>query len=278
MAAFVVLFLALGLTGALYATITSGSRAAADSSTSSSSVIDQGKRLFISSCSSCHGKNAEGTGMGPSLIGVGSAAVDFQVGTGRMPAQQPGPQIVRKANTFSQQDIDAIAAWIASLGGGPQVPTSDQVDASGLTPAQISNGGVLFRMQCADCHNFAGEGGALTNGKFAPDLKETTPTHLYEAMLTGPQNMPVFNDRVLPPEQKKEIIGFVTAVRTDPNQGGFALGKLGPVSEGLFIWVFGLGALIICAVWIGGHTRKAPGAKLAVHSTRDASSGKGHDA
>jgi ubiquinol-cytochrome c reductase cytochrome c subunit len=48
--------------------------------------IEYGKKLFLSNCASCHGKNAEGTANGPSLIGVGAASVDFQVSTGRKPA------------------------------------------------------------------------------------------------------------------------------------------------------------------------------------------------
>ena len=37
----------------------------------------------------------------------------------------------------------------------------------------------------------AGAGGALTRGKYAPSLQNTTPKHIYEAMVSGPQSMPV---------------------------------------------------------------------------------------
>jgi ubiquinol-cytochrome c reductase cytochrome c subunit len=101
------------------------------------------------------------------------------------------------------------------------------------------------------CHNAVGAGGALSQGKFAPPLKNTTPTHIWEAMLSGPQSMPVFNDNTMPPEQKQQIIKYIEGVRAEPNPGGMALGRLGPVSEGLFIWVVGLGAVTAVAVWIG---------------------------
>jgi len=102
------------------------------------------------------------------------------------------------------------------------------------------------------CHNFAASGGALTRGKYAPGIgADVTPTHIYEAMVTGPQSMPVFNDNNLTPESKRDIIAFLDAINTQENPGGMALGSLGPVTEGLFAWVFGLGILVAAAVWLG---------------------------
>jgi ubiquinol-cytochrome c reductase cytochrome c subunit len=105
------------------------------------------------------------------------------------------------------------------------------------------------------CHNFAGKGGALTRGKYAPNLDGTTPTHIVEAMLTGPQSMPVFGDGTIRPSDKRDIIKFITTTRSEPSPGGASLGKLGPVSEGLVGWLVGLGALIGCAVWLGAKAR-----------------------
>jgi ubiquinol-cytochrome c reductase cytochrome c subunit len=101
------------------------------------------------------------------------------------------------------------------------------------------------------CHNFAGAGGALTRGKYAPALNGVAPKHIYEAMDTGPQSMPVFNDTNLDPQAKQEVISYIKALENQPDVGGMSLGNLGPVSEGLFIWVFGLGIMIGCAVWLG---------------------------
>ncbi|MFV8189382.1 MULTISPECIES: c-type cytochrome [unclassified Streptomyces] len=255
MAALVVLLLALACTGGLYAAFAPASKAQADE-TAQSLAIDEGKKLFSVGCASCHGTGGQGTSDGPSLVGVGSAAVDFQVGTGRMPAQQPGAQIPRKKVIYTQAEIDQLAAYISSLGAGPSVPTKEQYGPEG---ADIAKGGELFRTNCAQCHNFTGKGGALTHGKFAPSLEGVDPKHIYEAMQTGPQNMPAFPDTTLSDQNKKDIIAYLHAVNGDDTEspGGLELGGLGPVSEGLFAWIFGLGALIAVAVWVAARTAKA---------------------
>ncbi|MCP2310767.1 MULTISPECIES: cytochrome bc1 complex diheme cytochrome c subunit [Kitasatospora] len=260
LAALVVLLLALAATGGLYAAFAPAEKAQADTS-AQSLAIDEGKKLFAVGCSSCHGLNGQGTSDGPSLVGVGSAAVDFQVGTGRMPAQQPGAQVPRKKVIYSQSEIDQLAAFVASLGPGPVVPKPEQYNPStdpAKNAADISKGGELFRTNCAQCHNFAGQGGALTNGKYAPSLEGVDPKHIYEAMQTGPQNMPSFPDTTMPEEQKRQIVAFVRHTENDePNPGGLTLGSLGPVTEGLFGWIFGLGVLIVVAIWVAAHTTKA---------------------
>ncbi|WP_137989841.1 cytochrome bc1 complex diheme cytochrome c subunit [Streptomyces vilmorinianum] len=255
LAAVVVLLLALAATGGLYAAFAPAGTAKAEES-AQSLAIEEGQKLYAVGCASCHGTGGQGTSDGPSLVGVGSAAVDFQVGTGRMPAQQPGAQVPKKKVIYSQAQIDQLAAYVASLGAGPITPKEGQYSPDG---ANIGRGGELFRNNCAQCHNFTGEGGALTHGKYAPNLEGVSPKHLYEAMLTGPQNMPSFPDTTMPEKEKKDIIAYVQAVNSDKadNPGGFKLGGLGPVSEGLFAWVFGLGALIAVAVWVAAHTAKA---------------------
>ena len=255
LAAVVVLLLALAATGGLYAAFAPASQAQADE-TAQSLAIDEGKKLYAVGCASCHGTGGQGSSDGPSLVGVGAAAVDFQVGTGRMPAQQPGAQIPKKKVIYSQAEIDQLAAYIASLGAGPSVPTKNQVSPEG---ADIAKGGELFRTNCAQCHNFTGKGGALSEGKFAPDLEGVSPKHIYEAMQTGPQNMPSFPDTIMSEQNKKDIIAYLDAVNGDDTvePGGLSLGGLGPVSEGLFSWIFGLGALIAVAVWVAARTAKA---------------------
>ncbi|MYW66180.1 c-type cytochrome [Streptomyces sp. SID8379] len=255
LAAVVVLLLALAATGGLYAAFAPASKAQADE-TAQSLAIDEGKKLYSVGCASCHGTGGQGTTDGPSLVGVGSAAVDFQVGTGRMPAQQPGAQVPKKKVIYSQAEIDQLAAYIASLGAGPVAPTKEDYDPNG---ADIAKGGELFRTNCAQCHNFTGEGGALTHGKFAPSLEGVDPKHIYEAMQTGPQNMPSFPDTTMTKQNKKDIIAYLDAVNGDKTEspGGLKLGGLGPVSEGLFAWIFGLGALIAAAIWVAARTAKA---------------------
>lgn len=255
LAALVVLLFALAATGGLYAALAPAPKAQADDS-SQSLQITEGKKLFSVGCASCHGTHGQGSSDGPSLVGVGSAAVDFQVGSGRMPAQQPGPQIQKKKTQYSQDEIDQLAAYIASLGPGPVTPTSDQFNPAG---ADAAKGGELFRNNCSQCHNFVGKGGALTDGKYAPTLKGVDPKHIYEAMQTGPQNMPSFPDTLLPSEGKADIIAYLQAVDTagSPNPGGFTLGSVGPVPEGLFAYVFGIGTLLAVATWLAARTTKA---------------------
>ena len=250
----IALLLMLGLlvTGFAYAAV-APQPAQAEASTAED--VAAGKQLFVANCATCHGVNAEGraTGngdqiAGPALAGVGAASVDFQMGTGRMPMRAPAVQAPRATVQFSQEQIDQVAAYVASLAPGPAVPSEEDVDASKGDPAE---GGELFRVNCAMCHNFAGAGGALTRGKYAPSLDGVSDKHIYEAMVTGPQSMPVFSDGNIAPEEKRDIIAFLNTIEDAPQQGGHALGSLGPVTEGWFAWFFGLGLLVATAVWLG---------------------------
>ncbi|HEX2704775.1 MAG TPA: c-type cytochrome [Candidatus Lustribacter sp.] len=214
----------------------------------SADEIAKGKNLFLANCATCHGLSAQGTQTGPSLYGVGAAAVDFQVSTGRMPMVVPGVQAARSEVKFSEEEIAAMAAYAASLAPGPAVPDPATVTGE---DANAAAGGELFRVNCAMCHNFAGAGGALTRGKYAPALAGATGTQVYEAMVTGPSSMPVFSDTNMDLKAKNDVIAYLTAIENEQQVGGFNLGNLGPVSEGFFVWIFGLGLLIACAVWLG---------------------------
>jgi ubiquinol-cytochrome c reductase cytochrome c subunit len=253
-AGYAVVLLGLILVGAIYATITgSGDSSASTTPTTSQAEIAKGQQIFNQTCSSCHGLQAQGTSAAPSLIGVGSAAVDFQVSTGRMPAkaldaEQPGGP--RKLNVAQTR---AVAAYIQSLGGGPTVPTPAEVSTSG---ADLALGQQLFTANCAQCHNFDGAGGALTYGKYAPALTNATPTQIYEAMLTGPEAMPVFNNTTITPNEKRAIIAYVTSSRVTPNPGGFSLGRVGPVTEGLVAFLGLLFFMVLAALWITAKHRK----------------------
>jgi ubiquinol-cytochrome c reductase cytochrome c subunit len=244
----VLVLLALILTGALYAVL--APRPAEATTTGNAQDIQQGEALFQANCSTCHGLDAEGTDLAPSLIGVGAASVDFQMATGRMPMSNNSPQAEAKAPQFDAEQISQVAAYVASLGPGPAIPTADQVDPAA---GDASNGMALFRTNCAMCHNAVGAGGALSEGKYAPGLYQSTPTEIYEAMLTGPQSMPVFNEANISPEGKQDIIAFLMEQR-ETSVGGVTLGSLGPVAEGLWVWVIGIGGLIGLAVWIGAKS------------------------
>jgi ubiquinol-cytochrome c reductase cytochrome c subunit len=255
LAGLVVVLLGLVMAGGLYAVVAPKSPAQAQSA--QQDLVEQGRRLFLVGCSSCHGLNAEGIKtkagniLGPSLIGVGAASVDFQVGTGRMPLQQAGAQAAPKAPVYNEQEIRALAAFVASLGPGPEIPSPEEYSTEGVTNEELVRGGELWRTNCTACHNYNASGGALPNGKYAPGLENVSDKHIYEAMLTGPYAMPVFSDQVLTPEDKKQIIAYVNSLHETPDYGGFNLGYLGPVSEGLFGWLIGMGGLVAFAVWIG---------------------------
>ncbi|GAB3562348.1 c-type cytochrome [Arthrobacter alkaliphilus] len=250
LAAIALLLMGLLVTGGLYAVATTVNQAKADTTTFSSSDAQEGGKLFAANCATCHGMGASGTKDGPSLVGVGAAAVDFQVGTGRMPMQMNGPQAQEKPQQFNEQQTRQLAAYVASLGAGPSIPDASLLDEKG----DAAKGGELFRVNCAMCHNAAAAGGALTRGKFAPALAGVSGQHIYEAMATGPQNMPVFNDANISPEGKRDIITFLKKIETNGSPGGNDLGGLGPVSEGLFVWVAGLGVIIAFTIWLTSRT------------------------
>ena len=213
-----------------------------------SAAIEEGKQIFLKGCSSCHGLNAEGVEIAPSLIGVGAASVDFQVGTGRMPMADMSQQAMRKEPVYTPEEVYALAMYVASLAPGPEIPAEELLNYE--RDGSVAEGGELFRTNCAMCHNFAGQGGALTQGKYAPTVMGVEPKHVYEAMITGPQSMPVFSDKTLTQEEKISIIKWAKAVEVEPQLGGAALGRVGPVTEGLLVWTLGIGLLIGVAVWL----------------------------
>jgi ubiquinol-cytochrome c reductase cytochrome c subunit len=253
-AGYVVIAFVLVMIGTAYAVITSGSASAAPRATPNSALIVEGRNLFVADCATCHGLYAEGTSQAPSLIGVGAAAVNFQVTTGRMPAAELGAENPNKPPRLDAAETAAVAAYIQSLGGGPVVPSAAQV---GTANADVGLGQQLFVADCAACHNFVGAGGALTYGKFAPPLTSSTPTQIYEAMLTGPEAMPVFNDLTITPQEKRDIIAYVTQVRAQPNPGGFSLGRVGPVTEGIVAFLGLLLFMVLAALWITAKHGKA---------------------
>lgn len=243
-----ILVLALFLVGAVYALVLPSTQSSG--APGLSQQVEEGKALFQVSCSSCHGLNGEGTTQGPSLVGVGAASVDFQMGTGRMPMARPGQQAPRKDSEFSPEEISAISAYVATLGPGPAIPPANVVDPTNLTDEELARGGDLFRANCSACHNISGQGGALPNGKYAPSLENVQPVHIYEAMRIGPQQMPVFSKNVITDEDATQIIGYIQTVQNNNPSGGLSLGNMGPVTEGLWAWVVGIGGLAVIATWI----------------------------
>ena len=248
------LLLALIVVGNAYAfigaTVTTPGATASNARTT---MIEEGREIFLKGCSSCHGLNADGAGIAPALVGVGAASVDFQVGTGRMPMADMSQQAMRKTPFYNEAETAALAEYVASLAPGPAIPGSEMLmyERDGNT----AEGGELFRTNCAMCHNAAGQGGALTKGKYAPTVMGVEAKHIYEAMITGPQAMPVFGEKAITPEEKLSIIKWIKYTESEKAQGGASLGKVGPVTEGLLAWVMGIGLLIGIAVWLTTKSR-----------------------
>ena len=239
------LMAALVLTGALYSSL-APAQAEEDGATDQNEALAAGREIYENSCITCHGSNLQGVeGRGPSLVGVGGASVYFQVHTGRMPLVRQAEQGPDKPVVFSDEEIDQLVTYVQANGGGPAVPSGD------LRNGDLALGGELFRLNCASCHNFVGEGGALSSGKYAPSLHDADDLEVYTAMLSGPENMPVFGDNQLTPEEKRSIINYIQTVKEMPDPGGAGIGRIGPVSEGLVIWVVGISALMFGIFWMG---------------------------
>ncbi len=256
LAGFVVLLLGLVIAGGAYYAF---APKPAEAQEVTANDVEAGRDLFLIGCASCHGKNAtgieteRGNNYGPSLIGVGAASVDFQVGTGRMPLAQTAPQAPSKNPEYTEEETRQLSAYIASLAPGPAIPGDEYTDIGKANVDDIREGGELFRANCTACHNSVGAGGAMPGGKYAPSIKGVSPKHIAEAMITGPQQMPGFSDAVITPEEKRNVTAYIKTLDEGPEYGGLAGGSLGPVVDGLWTWVIGIGGLAIFAVWIGAH-------------------------
>jgi ubiquinol-cytochrome c reductase cytochrome c subunit len=238
------LMIALLAMGGLYGVFAGSS--SANNATAAQEQIDSGHRIFDVSCVTCHGANLQGVvNRGPSLIGVGAAATYFQVSTGRMPAVGQSAEEYRKTNKFTEEETEALAAYVQSLGGGPTIPSGDLRVSSD----KIADGGQLFRLNCASCHGSTGKGAPLSAGKTAPGLNDASDKQIYTAMQSGPESMPVFAQ--LNDDQKKKIITYIQTLKASKDPGGNGIDRIGPVSEGIVLWILGVGALVLTILWIG---------------------------
>ena len=223
----------------------------APGATAQTDQVTLGRELFISGCSSCHGNDGHGaTGangqvQGPSLVKSGAAGAYFQLSTGRMPAATTGSQVERKPTVYSTADIDALVAYVASLGDGPALPPV------AATAGDLADGGELFRANCAACHSASGAGGALSYGQYAPSLNKATPLQVGAALRSGPGQMPTFGSDTLSDQQVNDIARYVQYLHDPDDRGGLPIGRIGPVPEGFVAWTLGMGALLAAVAWIG---------------------------
>src|SRR5215217_7458376 len=182
----------------------------------------RGRTLYQQNCASCHGQQGQGTQRGPALAGVGAASADFYLSTGRMPIADEQRNPGRGPPAFGRADIDALVAYVASLGAGPAVPAVDP--AAG----RLAEGERLYQENCAACHSATGTGGALTSGQVAPSLAQATPVQVAEAIRVGPGAMPRFEPQALNDPQVDSVAAYVGRLQEGGNRGGWDLGRIGP--------------------------------------------------
>lgn len=249
--------LSLGAAAAVMAwlsTTASASSAGRDTATGPSAPADQistGRALFVTGCSSCHAVDGrgvttdDGSVRGPSIIHTGEAGAYYQLSTGRMPLTDSSKQAERKPPAFDKTSIDALVAYVASLGTGPKLPHVRVADAN------LADGGEIFRANCAPCHSAAGSGGALSYGAAAPSLSQATALEVGAAVRSGPGQMPVFGPSSLSAGQVNDVSDYVQYLRAPDDRGGIPIGRTGPVPEGFVAWTLGMGALLAAVGWIG---------------------------
>jgi ubiquinol-cytochrome c reductase cytochrome c subunit len=206
-----------------------------------------GQVLYLRDCAFCHGSRGEGTGLAPSLVGVGAMTMDFWLSTGRMPIATPIDDPPRRSPAYDRRQIDLLVEYVTSLGLGPPIPAVDP------GAGDLTEGAELYEVNCAACHSSAGIGGALTQGLEAPSILTSTPTQIAEALrLGGTGNMPVFGPDTLDQRQMDSVVRYVIeALQRPRDRGGLALGHIGPIAEGFIAWAVGLLLLLVFVRWTG---------------------------
>jgi ubiquinol-cytochrome c reductase cytochrome c subunit len=214
------------------------------------SLLRLGEQLYAGNCARCHGPEGRGLGsLGPSLRGVGALAADFYLDTGYMPLDDPDEQPRRRRVEFSERELDALVAYVASLGDGPEIPEPHPEDGD------LAEGLALFTGHCAGCHQVVAEGGYVTDA-VAPPLDDATPVQVAEAVRIGPYFMPRFSEQAISDSELDSIVAYVERSKRPVDRGGWGIGHIGPVPEGMVAWLVAGGALLgICAV-IGARRRR----------------------
>ena len=226
-----------------------------------------GYHLYGQYCLGCHGPNAAGrlnqpsnatgagpgryqgqqAGIAPSLQGVGALAADFYLRTGYMPLRHLGLEPRRSHVFLSEHQIKALVAYIATFGGPPVPKPKPEL-------GNLSQGQALFAEHCAGCHQVVAQGGYVT-GALPPPLGEATPLQVAEAVRIGPYVMPRFSRRALSDRELDSIVRYVEFTKDPHSPGGWGLGFLGPVPEGLVTWFLAIPALIILCLLLGRRLR-----------------------
>jgi ubiquinol-cytochrome c reductase cytochrome c subunit len=221
-----------------------------------------GYQLYAGNCAICHGANGSGfvreplesvsgaeVGRGPSLRGVGELAPDFYLRTGRMPLGRLGEQPQRGPVLLNEKQIRALVAYVGSLGHGPPIPQPRP------ERGKVNVGLQLFTDHCAGCHQVVAQGGYLT-GAEAPPLQDATPTQVAEAVRIGPYVMPRFSKNAISDAQLDSIIAYVQYAKSPEDPGGWNLGHVGPIPEGLVAWLIAAAALVAVCLLLGRRLKR----------------------
>jgi ubiquinol-cytochrome c reductase cytochrome c subunit len=225
------------------------------------SQTELGSQLYAANCATCHGINGEGVsqrspqrgsggvqGLGPPLRGVGARAADFYLSEGYMPLSKPNEQPWRRRVLFNKREVSALVAYVASLGPGPGIPHPQ------WQAGNVSEGLHLFTDHCAGCHQVVAEGGYVTDAR-VPLIKQDTPTQIAEAVRTGPYLMPIFSTKHISDSELNSIIAYIQASKRPNDRGGWGIGHIGPVPEGLVTWWIAMVALVTTCIVIGKRFR-----------------------
>jgi len=215
-------------------------------------LLARGQQLYTTGCVTCHGADGggrrdgpDGELRGPTLENAGEAAAYYYLSTGRMPLANSEEQPNRKEPAYNDDEIDALVAYVASLGDGPDLPEVDV--AAGELPA----GGEIYRQNCQQCHQASGSGGALSYGRAAPNLHPADPAEIAAAVRVGPNQMPVFGPEFISDSELDDLIRYVEYLDDPADPGGVPIGRTGPIPEGFVAWIVGMVALLVLTSWIG---------------------------
>ena len=224
---------------------------------SSLSQRELGSQLYAGNCVSCHGIGGRGVGprspqrgsadvdgLGPSLRGVGELTADFYVRSGYMPLASPRDQPRRGRVRFREREIRALVQYVGSLGRGPGIPHPDP------RRGRLSQGLELFTEHCAGCHQVAARGGVVTGAR-VPPLQDVTARQIAQAVRVGPYLMPKFSEKNISDGELDSIIAYLERAKHPVNQGGWGIGNLGPVPEGMVTWFIAIVAFLGFCVLIG---------------------------
>lgn len=218
---------------------------------------DDGKTLYMTRCSSCHGDNGQGSNVAPALIGKSAADIHLMLDTGRMPAAAPYINEIHKQPRFTEAQMTQVIKYIQSF-----TPGSTDSRLPNIMPGDVNRGRALFDENCAHCHGAVGNGASVGYENVAPSLMNATVFQVAEAIRAGPELMPRFGPDVLSDQDVSDIAHYVNYVQTQSDQpqsidsGGLPLAHVGPVAEGLIAWIFGIGLLVLFIRSIGTSTTK----------------------